>query len=198
MVAQGTMRGDVPEPLGEFCVLSVGLFDGLAALRVALDIVNVQVIGHVSVESNPAARRVVEARYPGVVCVSFVEEVTEERVKEWSCRFSQRSLVILGGQPPCQGVSGLNYDRKGALRDERAALFTHVPRVRDLLKQRFRWCPVHTLMESVQSMDKQDRQVMSNEIGVEPIACDAGTFPVSSTAPLLAELGYRSFGDGRY
>ena len=31
----------------------------------------------------------------------------------------------------------MNSDRKGALRDERSSLFTHVPRVRDLLRRHF-------------------------------------------------------------
>eukprot|EP00438_Fugacium_kawagutii_P032621 Skav203452 [mRNA] locus=scaffold2237:11541:14576:- [translate_table: standard] len=176
MVAAGGLRGDVPEPRGEFSVLSIGLFDGLAALRVALDIVNVQVLGHVSVESNPAARRVVEAHYPGSVMVASVQEVSEELVRSWACQFSQCALVLLGAGPPCQGVSGLNSDRKGALKDERSSLFSHVPRIRDLLQKHFNWCPTHTIMESVKSMDSHDRDVMTEAIGVQPVACDAACF----------------------
>ena len=39
-------------------------------------------------------------------------------VREWSRDYSQASVVLVGGGPPCQGVSGLNSDRKGALKDE--------------------------------------------------------------------------------
>eukprot|EP00438_Fugacium_kawagutii_P003348 Skav236156 [mRNA] locus=scaffold436:191685:195386:- [translate_table: standard] len=176
MVAEGGLRGDIPEARGDFTVLSIGLFDGIAALRVALDLVGVQVLGHVSVESNPHAQRVVEAHFPGTICVSSVQEVTEEMVLSWSCRFSQCALVLLGAGPPCQGVSGLNFDRKGALRDERSSLFHHVPRIRTLLRKHFRWCPVHSIMESVLSMDIADRDIMTESIGDEPIACDAGCF----------------------
>eukprot|EP00435_Cladocopium_sp_Y103_P062761 s423_g24.t1 len=97
-------------------------------------------------------------------------------VKQWSTQFSQCTLVLLGAGPPCQGVSGLNADRLGALKDGRSSLFVHVPRVRDLLRQHFVWCPVHTLMESVASMDRQDRTIMSEAIGEEPLSCDAGSF----------------------
>lgn len=76
---------------------------------------------------------------------------------------------------PCQGVSGLNADRKGALRDERSALHVHVGRMRDLIRQFFPWCPVYTLMESVASMDRQDRDVMSAAYGSEPFVCDASS-----------------------
>ena len=96
-------------------MLSVGLFDGIGALRVALDTLGVQVIGHVSVEKEAAARRVVEAHYPGTVSLSAVEDINEEVVQSWATRFSQCALVLLGAGPPCQGVSGLNCERQGAL-----------------------------------------------------------------------------------
>ena len=76
--------------------------------------------------------------------------------------------------PPCQGVSGLNHDRKGALKDERSRLFTHVPRIRTLVQQHFPWCQVHTLMESVASMDTSDRKIMSQDFGDAAWKCDAG------------------------
>lgn len=72
-----------------------------------------------------------------------VETVDEATVVEWSLRFSQCSLVVMGAGPPCQGVSGLNSDRRGALRDARSCLFVHVSRVRDLVKQHFKWAAVH-------------------------------------------------------
>ena len=115
MVAQGRLRGELPESRTGDLVLSVGLFDGIGALRVALDTLGVQVIGHVSVEKEAAARRVVEAHYPGTVSLSAVEDINEEVVQSWATRFSQCALVLLGAGPPCQGVSGLNCDRQGAL-----------------------------------------------------------------------------------
>ena len=51
----------------------------------------------------------------------------------------------------------LNAGRRGALLDERSNLYIHVERMRDLLKAHFPWCPVHVIMESVASMDMQDR-----------------------------------------
>ena len=177
MVAKGALRGELAEHRPEHMVLCVGLFDGIGALRVALDLLGVQVIGHVSVEKEPTARRVVEAHFPGLVALDLVEEVTSERVKEWSTTFSQASLVLLGAGPPCQGVSGLNADRRGALKDSRSSLFSHVPRVRDLLRKLFCWCPVYTFMESVASMDANDREAMSQAIGMNPLSCKPATSP---------------------
>jgi len=175
VVAQGALRGEVPES-GDLAVFSLGLFDGIGALRVALELINVKVLGHVSVECNKSAQRVVESHYPGVETVDDIQLIDATMVESWAARYSQCSLVIIGAGPPCQGVSGLNPGRKGALRDVRSNLFQEVPRVRDLVKRSFRWCAVHVLMESVGSMDSGDRQVMSDGYGAEPILCDAGTF----------------------
>lgn len=120
------------------------------------------------------AMRVVESHYPGVIHVPGVEAIDLDVVQSWGRRFSQCDMVLLGAGPPCQGVSGLNADRKGALKDLRSNLFLHIPRVRQLLRQVFKWCPLHELVESVASMDEKDKQVMSEALGSEPLFCDAG------------------------
>ena len=175
MASQGVLRGDLPAPNREFRVLSIGLFDGLGALRVALDLLGIEVLGHVSVEKSDAASRVVEHHFPGTIHVKDVTLVDDFLVKQWSAQFSQASLIILGAGPPCQGVSGLNCDRRGALRDARSVLFKHVSRIKALIRVHFPWCPVHVLMESVSSMDEEDRDHMSQDFGDEPLLCDAGT-----------------------
>lgn len=156
VVAAGALRGQVQRQ-GDGSVLCVGLFDGIGALRVALDLLGCPVMGHISVESNPAASRVVESLFPDVVVVKDVSLVDDSMVHQFAAQYSQVSLVLLGAGPPCQGVSGLNADRKGALRDERSSLFSHVRRIKDLFAAHFPWCQVHCLMESVASMDEVDR-----------------------------------------
>jgi len=87
------------------------------------------------VESSSVASRVVESHFAG--------KVDQNEVFSWACKFSQASLVILGAGPPCQGVSGLNSERKGALRDKRSSLFKEVKRIQLLVKANFPgrlWC----------------------------------------------------------
>ena len=170
------VRGDLLEPDDGGGVLTVGLFDGIGALRVAVDVLGWHVVGHVSVECDAAASRVVESKFPNCVFMEKVEMVDERVVRDWACRFGQVALVLLGAGPPCQGVSGLNADRKGALKDLRSCLFTHVPRVCNLLQKAFPWAQVRTLVESVASMDDQDRNIMSKEIGSAPWKVDASQF----------------------
>ena len=163
----------LPEKRSGDKVLSVGLFDGIGALRVVLDLVEVEVIGHISVEVDHNATRVVESHFPETEKVGNVEAVDANMVRQWSGKYSQASLILIGAGPPCQGVSGLNADRKGALKDHRSSLFVHVKRVEHLFKQSFPWAPVHTLMESVASMDEEDRNTMSDHFGDSPWKCDS-------------------------
>ena len=157
-------------------ILVVGLFDGIGALRMAVELLGVPVLGYISVEPHKPAQRVVESHFPGVVHVDKVQDVTPDMVKAWGAAFSQAALVLLGAGPPCQGVSGLNTDRRGALKDEWSSLFTEVSRIRKLLDDTFVWCPTYSLMESVASMDASDRHIMSRGFGCDPVLCDAGGY----------------------
>ena len=171
--ASSSVRGDLPLEEESSQVLSIGMFDGIAALRVALDCLGVPVAGHVSIEKNPEAQRVVESFFPDALMVGDIEDVDQEMVKSWALRFSSVSLIILGAGPPCQGVSGLNSDRKGALRDLRSALFKHVPRIENLVKHAFPWAQVHSICESVASMDSGDCEIMSSAFGSYPWYVDS-------------------------
>ena len=180
LAAHGKLRGQLPELRQEHRVLTVGLFDGIAALRVAADLLGLEVMGHISVEKESTAQRVVTSHFPETKHITDVAAVTEAEVQGWAREFSQASLVLIGGGPPCQGVSGLNSQRKGALRDERSSLFPHVRRIGHLVERHFPWCQVHCIMESVASMDAQDRDIMSADFGDSPWFCDAGTLTWTS------------------
>ena len=167
------IRGDLPESEDCVMVLTVGLFDGIAALRVAADSLSLPMSGHISSEVSKEGNRVVEAHFPDSTFVGKVEDINEDTVRTWACQHTNVGVVVVGGGPPCQGVSGLNVDRKGALRDARSSLFPHVRRVYDHCRTCFPWAQVHYLMESVWSMDASDRAVMSESIGSCPYVIDS-------------------------
>lgn len=173
-----SIRGDMPDIEDHVQVLTIGLFDGIGALRVSADVLKLPMAGHVSAEVSVSGCRVIESQFPDTVSVGDVTEITDANVLEWAVRFSNVGVVVVGGGPPCQGVSGLNADRKGALKDARSSLFTHVRRVYLLCKARFPWAQVHFFMESVASMDEKDRAIMTNHMGVEPYLLDAGDISI--------------------
>ena len=173
LVANGALRPEGNALDGRPKILSIGLFDGIGCLRVALDLIGAQVLGHISVEKEPHARRVVEYHFPGCILRNDVVAITEEDIRQWSLQFGQADLVLLGGGPPCQGVSGLNASRRGALLDERSNLFIHVARIRSLLRKFFKWCPIYSMMESVASMDDVDKDHMSASFEDRPWYIDS-------------------------
>ena len=133
------------------------------------------VAGHISVERSTEGQRVVEAHFPDAIAVNDVKEVNRDMVVEWSLRFSNVCLILIGSGPPCQGVSGLNSDRRGALRDERSCLFQEIPRITTLVREAFPWAQIHNITESVASMDAKDCQHMNDGLGCEPWYVDSGS-----------------------
>eukprot|EP00438_Fugacium_kawagutii_P027330 Skav200816 [mRNA] locus=scaffold454:45465:48980:- [translate_table: standard] len=170
--ANAPVRGEPGLVEGFGQVLSVGLFDGLGALRIACDLVGFSMAGHVSVEVDKSARRVVESYFPDTVFHDDICTLTEDEIRQWSYRFQNVELIIIGAGPPCQGVSGLNSDRRGALKDARSSLFQQVPRVVGHFRHCFPWAQVRFIGESVASMDDKDRSHMSEAFDELPWKCD--------------------------
>ena len=171
--ANSEVRGTVPEAHDFIQVLTVGLFDGIGALRVACDLLGVPSGGHISIEKDPEASRVLEAHFADTTFWDDVTTVNEAQVHQWSLRYSNCGLVLIGAGPPCQGVSKLNADRRGALRDHRSCLFAEVERITNLFRKAFPWAQVQQLMESVASMGDEDRIVMSTSVGSHPWLVDS-------------------------
>ena len=167
------VRGEQPEPLDRVQVLSVGLFDGIAALRVACDILELPLVGHVSVECNEMAKRVVESLFPGCKHLDKVQDVTAKEVAAWACEFSSVGLILIGAGPPCQDVSRLNADRAGSQKGLRSSLYKEVPRIEQLCRTAFPWAQVHRILESVASMDSVDRAAMSADLEDIPLRVDS-------------------------
>eukprot|EP00438_Fugacium_kawagutii_P010880 Skav219195 [mRNA] locus=scaffold3890:43452:50879:- [translate_table: standard] len=171
--ALSTIRGDVPEDVDWVQVLSVGLFDGIAALRVACDTLNLPMCGHISIEQNKASSRVVESYFPDTVFHEDICTVDMDLVRSYALKFPSAGLVLIGAGPPCQGVSALNADKRGALRDHRSVLFKEVPRVVGLFKLAFPWAQVKLLMENVASMSNEDCGTMSAEVELQAWEMDS-------------------------
>lgn len=94
-------------------------------------------------------------------------------VAQLALKYSNVGVVLVGAGPPCQGVSGLNADRKGAVKDERSSLYVHVPRICALFRQAFPWAQVRELIENVASMTGEDRALMSSAFGKCPFRIDS-------------------------
>ena len=83
--AQAQTRGDILSQDDVEPILVVSLFDGIGALRVAIDALRVPVAGYVSAEISEDARRVVESWFPEVKHIIVdVKDIDENEVSSWS------------------------------------------------------------------------------------------------------------------
>ena len=67
-----SVRGEMSAPFVGHGVLALGLFDGIGALRVALDVLHAPLVGYISVESDQACWRVLESHFPSASHVDRV------------------------------------------------------------------------------------------------------------------------------
>lgn len=81
---QAQCRGDILSQDDVEPILVVSLFDGIGALRVAVDTLRVPVAGYISAEISEEARRVVESWFPEVRHITDVALIDENEVSSWS------------------------------------------------------------------------------------------------------------------
>ena len=143
------------------CVLSIGPFSVFGCLRVALEPSGHDVTGHISIEKGLCVRRVVEHLFPGAIHRPDIVKVEDSDVESCALMFGQVEMVMLGAGQPCQGVSGVASQRKGARGEEGFSLFTRVKRLQALVQRNFPWAQVQTLKKRVASMGKVDKIIIS-------------------------------------
>ena len=133
----------------------LSLFDGISCARVALDRAGIEVNAYMASEIDKNAIKVSEKNYPDIIRVGSVVRLEVE---------GQVDLLI--GGSPCQDLSIAKKDRKG-LDGDRSGLFWEFVRIKKECK------PQWFVLENVASMPKADRDIITREMGVEPVMFDA-------------------------
>lgn len=136
----------------------LSLFDGMACGRIALERCGYNVTNYYASEIDKYAMKVAKANYPDIQHLGDVCDVM------WPETFEGIKIDLLIGGSPCQGFSfagsQLNFD------DPRSKLFWKYVR---LLKEAK---PRYFLLENVR-MKQQSQDVISEALGVEPIAINS-------------------------
>jgi DNA (cytosine-5)-methyltransferase 3A len=143
----------------------VSLFDGISCGRVALERQGFNVDYYAS-EIDKHAIEVSDkngysVRFGDVRSVKFIPNVD----------------LLIGGSP-CQDLSIAKHGRKG-LDGDRSGLFWEYLRILRLLK------PKWFILENVNSMAKADKDIITREMGVEPIMIDAALVSAQSRKRLF-------------
>ena len=133
-VSKAAGRGDSFEEFHEQGLLVILIFDGIGALRVALESLKVPLAGYVAIEKDGRATRVVASHFPSCTFYSDATKVSSADIRASGAKYPNCCAVLAAGGPPYQGVSGLNATKKGAEEDPRSSLHT----VFDCIKQEVR------------------------------------------------------------
>jgi DNA (cytosine-5)-methyltransferase 3A len=142
----------------------LSLFDGISCLRVAL---STRDIDYTASEIDPNAIKISKKNYPDIKHIGSVVDVPYIP-----------DIDLLCGGSPCQDLSLAKKDRKG-LEGARSGLFWEWVRVWKLCK------PKYFILENVNSMPKKDRDIITKELGVEPIMIDASLVSAQSRKRLF-------------
>ena len=145
----------------------LSLFDGISCARVALDRAGIEVNAYMASEIEKNAIKVSEKNYPDIIRVGSVVDLEVE---------GQIDLLI--GGSPCQDLSIAKKDRKG-LGGDRSGLFWEYARIKKECK------PQWFILENVASMPKADRDIITEEMGVEPVMFNASLVSAQSRKRLF-------------
>ena len=137
----------------------LSLFSGCSMDRVALDRAGINVKHHMASEIDKYAIQVARKNHPDI---HHIGDVT--RCEHLWTEYNYPKVDIMIGGSPCQGFSfagkQLNFD------DPRSKLFFEFVKLKNLLK------PKYFLLENVR-MKKQYQDIISEHLGVEPIAINS-------------------------
>lgn len=136
----------------------LSLFDGMSCGRIALERCGYKIDRYFASEIDKYAIKVAAANYPDTIHLGDVRDVM------WPETFEGEKIDLLLGGSPCQGFSfagnQLNFD------DPRSRLFWEFVRILKEAKPRY------FLLENVR-MKKQSQDVISDALGVQPIAINS-------------------------
>lgn len=130
----------------------LSLFDGMSGGRISLERAGFKIDNYFASEIKKHAIKVTMENYPDTIQLGSVMDY-----KEWDLP----KIDILIGGSPCQDFSVLKKDGKG-LEGEKSRLFF---KYLECLKH---FKPKYFLLENVK-MKKEDQDIISNYLGVEPI-----------------------------
>lgn len=137
----------------------VSLFDGISCARQALHNLGIPVSAYYASEIDKYAMQISANRWPEIIQLGGVHVVNTPMLLT-------KDIDLLIGGSPCQDLSIAKANRKG-LGGERSGLFYEYVRILKEIQ------PKYFVLENVASMPKADRDIITAELGVEPIMIDA-------------------------
>lgn len=153
----------------------IGLFDGLSGGQIALEKVGIYVNKYFASEIDKDGIIVTQANYPNTIQIGDIRHVYykehgqlvwgEPQTDDLPRGYSNVKIDLIMGGSPCQDLSSSG---KGAgIMGDRSILFFEFVRLLKEIK------PKYFLFENVESMKDVDKQIITDHLGVEPIAINS-------------------------
>lgn len=135
----------------------LSLFDGISCGRVALDRAGIKVNKYYSSEIDRYAIQIAQKNYPDTIQLGDIKNIKGEALPKIN--------LFIGGFP-CTNLSIAKNNREG-LAGEQSGLFYEMVRLHREVN------PKWFIYENVASMAKDQKEIITNTLGVEPIMIDA-------------------------
>ena len=132
----------------------LSLFDGISCGRLALERAGIPVEVYYASEIDKYAIKVSEKNYPDIIRLGDIREIDFSQ-------FIGKIDLIIGGSP-CQDLSIAKKNRQG-LEGEKSGLFWKFVEAVKTIK------PKYFMLENVASMSKENKQIITDTLGIEPI-----------------------------
>ena len=143
----------------------LSLFDGISCGQVALERAGIEIDNYYASEINESAIRITKNNFPNTVHLGNVEELSFKNIGH---------IDLLIGGSPCQSLSSSNVWLKdgeyGVNGEGKSRLFWEYVRAFLTLK------PKYFLFENVASMRNVDRDIITEQLGVQPVKINSSQF----------------------
>lgn len=148
----------------------LSLFDGISCAYEGCLKAGLKVDEYYACEIEPNAIKVSQGRHPDIIRpVNDVRFLSRQMLPE---------IDLLVGGSPCTDLSIAKNNREG-LEGKRSSLFWEFVRILKEVK------PKHFILENVASMSNADRDIITREMGVEPVMFDASLVSAQSRKRLF-------------
>lgn len=148
----------------------LSLFDGISCAYEGFNRAGIKVANYYACEIEKNAITISDKRHQGIHRpVNDVRELRKDMLPH---------IDFLIGGSPCTDLSIAKKDRQG-LEGSRSSLFWEYVRLKNELKPRY------FILENVASMPKKDRDIITEEMGVEPVLFNASLVSAQSRKRLF-------------
>jgi DNA (cytosine-5)-methyltransferase 3A len=147
----------------------LSLFDGISCAYEALNRSQIKINTYYASEIDKNALSISTKNHSDIIRLGDVKDIKTD---------SLLKVDLLIGGSPCQDLSIAKKDRKG-LKGERSSLFWEYIRLKNEVN------PTYFILENVASMSKEDKQIITETLGVEPIMFNASLVSAQSRKRLF-------------